>query len=173
MSTAFEIVDDVDCDVSRYWDVFFDEDYNRSIYAQVGVRERVWLDGPRDEGELRRWRLRIMPTRDLPGFIKKVVKGDLGYVETAALDRRKNTIDVHIAPTLLSERTTFRATYVIEPLAPGRVRRTFAGKIHVDLPVVGKIIERFIIDDVRRSYSTVARLTSEWCAAHPSATLDP
>jgi hypothetical protein len=167
--THFEIVHDVDCDVSRYWDVFFDEAYNQAIYAKVGVKERIWLDGPNDHdgGRKRSWKLRIMPTRDLPEVVKKIVKGDLGYVETSTLDLDTNIIHVKIEPTLFTDRTTFRAEYRITPLGPGRLRRTFEGDIHVDWPLVGRKIEAFILSDVERSYETVARLTSEWCAAHP------
>jgi hypothetical protein len=165
--THFKIVHDVGCDLSRYWDVFFDDAYNDALYKKVGVKERIWLEPPRDEGHLRHFKLKIMPTRDLPEVVKKVIRGDLGYVETSTLDRSTNTIHVHIAPTLFTERTKFNAEYKIESLGPGKVRRIFEGDLTVEWPLVGRKIEQFILSDVERSYVIAAQHTTEWCAAHP------
>jgi hypothetical protein len=163
----FNIVHEVECPLSRYWDIFFDEAYNQALYARIGVKERRWLE-MKDGPTTRSWVLRIIPQRDLPEFVKKIVKGDLGYVETSTLDKATNAIDCHIEPTLLKDKTKIHAIYKIEEIAPGRLRRSFAGDITVGIPLVGRKIEQFIISDIDRSYELTARFTSEWARSHPA-----
>jgi len=159
----FEIVHEIACDAARFWEMFFDDAYNEALYKQVGLKERRFLELT-DTPTHKHWVMRVIPERDLPGFLKKLVNGDFGYEETATLDKAANQITCKIRPTLLSERITIESTYTLEPIGPDRVRRIYAGTVDVALPLVGGKIEEFILRDVEASYTTTAAFSNEWLA---------
>ncbi len=159
--THFAIVHDFECTPQAFWKVFFHEPYNVEVYDRIGVKERRFLERTEDEHTIR-FALRIMPKRDLPAIIKKIVGGDLGYTEISTYYKGKDTLDVRIEPTLLKERTKMKAVYRLEPLGEGRVRRVFEGDVNVDLPIVGKKVEATVLEDVKRSYDIAAVTTREW-----------
>lgn len=162
--THFKFVHEFNTDPEHFWRIFLDETYNDELYQRLGVKERTMLEC-QDDGDTRHWRVRVMPKRDLPGFLKKLLGGDLGYTETSTLWRKKNQIRSDIEPTLLGSRTKMSALYTIEPLAPGRVLRTYEGDLTVSVAVVGGRIESFIVGDLQRSYDLGAKVTEEWIAA--------
>lgn len=161
--THFKITHEFAADAKTYWKVFLDEAYNVALYDRIGVKERTMLDRSEDDKTVK-WSVRIMPKRDLPGVIKKVVGGDLGYTEISTLYKDENWIDVRIEPSLMKERTKIKAKYTLEPIGDKRVRRTFEGDIHIDLPLVGKKVEAAILEDLQKSYDVAARVTAEWLA---------
>jgi hypothetical protein len=159
--THFEITHEILGSREAFWKVFFDEPYNDEVYARIGVKERKRVQFEEDEKTIR-FAVRVVPKRDLPAVIKKVVGGDLGYTEISTYYKGKDEIDVRIEPTLLKDRTRMSGKYRVKEIAPGRLRRTFEGDINVDLPLVGKKIEAAVLDDVRRSYEIAAQVTNEW-----------
>jgi hypothetical protein len=161
--THFKITHEFATDPETYWKVFLDEAYNVELYDRIGVKERTTLDRSEDEKTVK-WKVRIMPKRDLPGVIKKVVGGDLGYTETSTLHKAENWIDVKIEPSLMKDRTKINARYTLTSIGDKRVRRTFEGDIHIDLPLVGKKVEAAILEDLQKSYDVAARVTTEWLA---------
>lgn len=163
--TPFSIVHDFDGEPAAYWRVFFDETYNQELYRRIRVKERRILAWKEDEAAGTIYReIRIYPERDLPGFLQKIVRGDLGYVEKSTWYRDRNHLDVVVEPTLLSDKTTIEADYDLVVLAPGRLRRTFAGTMDVRIPLLGKKIEEFIIAEMTRTYEIAAEVTREWLA---------
>jgi hypothetical protein len=159
--THFCITHDFEGEAAEFWKLFFHEPYNRELYQRIGVKERTILQHDEDDDKVR-FTLRIMPRRDLPGVIKKIVGGDLGYTEVSTYWKQKSLIDVRIEPTLLKERTRIHATYTIQPTGARRFRRSFEGDIHVDLPLVGRKVEATVLEDLKRSYDVAAQVTAEW-----------
>src|SRR5262249_3464774 len=106
--------------------------------------------------------VKIMPERDLPGIVKKIVGGDLGYTERSKLNKATNRMDVSIEPTLMKERTKIQGIYSVESIGPGKVRPTFEGDIEVEIPLVGRKVEATVLEDVKRSYDIAADVTREW-----------
>lgn len=161
----FKFVHEQNCDPARYWEVFFDEAYNLAIYKHVGTKERKFLE-MQDHGATKTWVLRVFPERDLPDFVKKLIHGDLGYIEHATMDKAKNRIESRIEPTLFKDKTKINAVYTIESIAPGKVRRIFEGDVHVSFPLVGKKVENIILTDMEKAYDAIAVFTNEWLATH-------
>jgi len=83
-------------------------------------------------------------------------------VELSTLYKDKNSMDVVVEPTLFKDRTAVKARYWLETPAPGKVRRIFEGSIKVDMPLVGRKVEQFIIEDMTRAYQITADVTTEW-----------
>ena len=161
--TEFNIVHEMEGEPELFWRIFFDDAYNAELYRRLQMKERTVLE-QKETPEGRSWVVRVIPSRDLPGFMKKIVGGDFGYIERTTFTRDKNRLDIKIEPTMMKERTRIGGVYTIDPYAPGKLRRTFKGTVTVDLPLVGKKIEGVIIDDMQKSYATAAGVTREWLA---------
>lgn len=157
----FRIVAEFDTEPEAFWRVFFHEPYNTDMYQRIGVKENTLIYKKEDDATIKFSR-RIVPKRDLPGVIKKIVGGDLGYTETSTYYKGKNYMDVGIEPSLMREKTKIGGKYTITPLAPGKVRRVFEGDIKVAIPLVGGRVESVIIDDMTKSYDVAASVTREW-----------
>lgn len=161
--TSFSIVHDFDGTPDAFWRVFFHEPYNVELYKRLKMKERTVLYREDDEQQIR-FSIRVVPERDLPGFLKKIVGGDLGYVETSVFHRAQNRLDVKVEPTLMKERTKIAATYQLVETSPGKLRRTFSGTVDISIPLAGGKIEGVVIEDMRKSYDTAAQVTREWLA---------
>ncbi len=161
--THFKITHELATDPAGFWKVFLHEPYNVELYDRIGVKERTVLDRSEDAATVK-WSVRIVPRRDLPAVVRKIVGGDLGYTEISVLHRAENWIDVRIEPTLLRDRTKIHGRYSITPVGEKRVRRVFEGDVAVDVPLVGRKVEAVVIEDIQKSYDVAAQVTSEWLA---------
>jgi hypothetical protein len=159
--THFTIAHEFDAEPEQFWKLFFDDAYNVALYARLDMKERTVLVRTEDDATIH-FEQKILPRRDLPQIIKRLVGGDLGYIERTTYYKGKNYMDVAIEPTLFKDRTDVRAKYTIALVAPKKVRRTFEGDIHVDIPIIGRRVEAAVLVDVKRSYDVAAEVTREW-----------
>lgn len=166
----YRIEDAFDVGPRRYWDVFFDEDFNRALFDHIDIdRTLVELEreGEGDDLVIRRAQ-KLSPRRELPKILRKFVKGAVTYEETNVLTMRDNTMEVETIPTFLAEKVTARGTYRLEIEAPDRVVRVFDGLVECRIPLVGNAIEKVIVDEVRESYRRTTDFTRRWLREHPA-----
>ncbi len=159
----FNIVHRFACDPKTFWEIFFSEEYQKDMYSGLGIKERIVLKYEEDDKEIRR-QIKIMPERDLPGAIKSVVKGDLGYIEHNVFHKGQDSMDVRIEPTLMKDRFTMNGVFRVVPEGPGKIRREFVGTIKVAIPLLGGQIEKIVMGDVQKSYDAAAKVTERWVA---------
>jgi hypothetical protein len=163
VSTHFAFTHEFDATPEEFWRVFLHEPYNVELYDRIGVKERTVLDRSEDATTVK-WAVRIVPKRDIPAVVKKVVGGDLGYTEHGVYHKGQDRLDVRIETTLLRDRTKIAGVYTVKPIGPRRLSRTFEGDAAVDIPLVGRRVEAVVVDDMRKSYDVAARVTAEWLA---------
>jgi hypothetical protein len=69
-------------------------------------------------------------------------------------------------------------TYRLAALDEGRSRRSVAGEMRIELPWIGRLVERMALSEMRKAYAAEARILSTLCAssaakaprgAHPPA----
>lgn len=63
----------------------------------------------------------------------------------------------------MTDKIRSQGTFRIEEAAAG-VRRIVEGEISVKIFGVGKAIEGYVVDDIKRSYSEAAEFTRTWIA---------
>ena len=80
--------------------------------------------------------------------------------------RADDAIDIKIAPSLLGGRIDIASTYRVEQAGPGRVIRVYEGHVSVELRLLGRRVERTIVDDIGRSLPIAAACTQEWLDLH-------
>lgn len=144
--------------VAAVFAAFFDPRHARDQDRELDIVERVVLDRHETPDELRRV-CRIVPRRQLPFFVRPLVKGQLHYVETAVWRKPEDLIAIEIRPSLLSGRALITATYRLSPISPGLIRRRYEGTVSVDVALITSRIECGIVKEFERSIPLAAACT--------------
>jgi hypothetical protein len=104
----------------------------------------------------------------MPGVIKKLLSGELAYVEETVLRRDKDTMDVQVVPNMLADKISFKGTLKVRPTGPGRCERVFDAEVNVKVMMVGGTIEKHIAEMIKKSYDVAAELMRGELAAPAS-----
>ena len=124
----------------------------------AGVARREWLELRNDETTFRRVSL-VVPTRQLPAFVRPFIAGELRARETILWNKADDFLTIEIEPSLLDGKAHISARYRLVFDGVNAVRRNYQGVATVNLPLIGRRIERAIIDDLRASIGVTALCT--------------
>jgi len=159
MTSEFRIEHDFVAPAEKVWALVVSDEFNSELYARVEVdRELV---SEREEAGVVRRVVRSTSRRQLPAFVKKLLGGELGFVERIEWRRGETRLALSVEPTIMARRTRFASTLTVEPTGAGRSRRVFAGSIAVDLPIVGRRIEQGAVRDMGRIHELAAQMMRE------------
>ena len=87
-----------DCSEERFWELFFDEDFNQRLFRE-GLQFPVYeqLSYAETETEIRRLTHVVPKVGQLPGALKKLVGDQVGYRERGVFDKRTRRFEVDVA----------------------------------------------------------------------------
>lgn len=154
--TEFSIEHELPAAADRVWALVVSDEFNAELYAAVQVDREVVSES--EEAGLVRRVVRSTSRRQLPGFVRKLIGGDLGFVERIEWRRGETRLALAVEPSLMAKRTRFTSTVAVEPLGADRSRRVFAGSIAIDVPLVGRRIEQGAVRDMRRIHDLAAQM---------------
>ena len=157
--TEFEIEHEFAAGADRVWALVVSDEFNAELYAAVQVDREVVSE--REEAGIVHRVVRSTSRRQLPGFVKKLIGGDLGFVERIEWRRGETRLALAVEPSIMARRTRFSSLMAVEPLGEGRSRRLFTGSIAVDVPLLGRRIEQGAVRDMRRIHDLAARMMRE------------
>ena len=160
--TPFRMQDVFKTDPATFWQVFFDRAFNEHLYAKIGVKERTVSVQREDDRTITR-HMRVIPVRDLPAFMAKLIPGDFGYDEEVVLEKATGIMQVKARPTF-GTRNELKGTIHLDPTGEGEISRIFEGIVKVEVPLVGGKIERIVLEDVVRSNTVTTAVTRSWLA---------
>lgn len=92
----------------------------------------------------------VYPRRQLPAYIRPLVKGGLDLHEVITWDKATNVLEIEVLPAMFSGRSKVHTTVTLEALGAD-VRRTDRGTVSVDVAIVGRKIERAVIEEMGRA----------------------
>lgn len=166
----YRIEDTFDCSAERYWEIFFSDEYNAGLWPALDiVRELLAFERKGEGPSLRIHReQRLVPQREVPGFIKKLVSGAITYVEKNDFVAADNLMRTVTIPGFAADRITTTGTYRLEPLGESRCKRIWDGVCECRIPLVGGKVEKQLVDEVRESYRRATDFTRKWIADHPA-----
>lgn len=154
--------------IELFWRGYFDEDHQANLDSSSDMKERTVLAFEETEDTIYR-ELRMVPKRQLPAFIRKFTN-ELGYTEKSTLVKADNRMTIEIVPTVFTNRSTITGIYTIEQVDPETIRRTYEGEIEIKVALIGKKIEKTVIEDMRRSFAAGAACTQQWLDEHADET---
>ena len=154
------IEDRFECSAKTLMDLILDSSFDGEVMRAIGMRKEVIEDREIEGGKVEV--VRMIPSTDLPSFMKKVVGGSNEYTETRTwtFDKMMNTWSEKTG--FAQDKIDIRGTFVIKPAGDGACTRVVEGDFSVRIPLVGKKIEEFIIERTKESFQRSTAFTKKW-----------
>lgn len=142
--------------------------YPRMARELPGIERIEVLASEERDGVLRR-RVRYTPRAEgkIPAFARGRVSAEmLVFVEESAFFRAEHRIDYRVEPNLPPRWREHFASHgrFLLTAVPGGVMRRIEGEVQVRVPVVGRLVERILVDDLRQSFAADAAVLRRWLA---------
>lgn len=151
------------CSVDTFWEMFWDEEYEAMVSEAAAVERETLED--RMEGEVRVLVSRTTPDRELPVAVAKVIGANkLIYTQTTRFDRAASRLSWEVQPNVMADKVTAKGLFEVRPTDEG-CERSVAGEIEVRVPLIGRRVEKAIVEDVSRNYDEAAKASLRWLAA--------
>lgn len=148
------------CSTVRFWQMFWDPEYDRMLTEQTGLdRTDLWN---RVEGDVRTWRARYEPARELPAAAQKVLGASkLVYEQESRLEQTKGELQWAVEPMVMRDRVTARGSMLVQPHPTG-CERVVEGEISVRVLLVGGAIEKAVSSQLAEGYEQTHRIGLAW-----------
>jgi hypothetical protein len=147
--------------LARFWALYFDPAHVAEQDRRNHILRRQLVDEHEHDGVLTRT-CRVVPGRQLPGWARAALGGELSFDETLSWVRGSRQLRLTVVPSVLSRRIHIDGSYELTPRDPDRIDRSFAGTVRADLALVGGRVEREIVRDLERSLAEAGRCTQAW-----------
>lgn len=151
--------------VADYEKLYFDEEFNIALCKAVKLsREVVELHS---DDTLYKRILKVGPDRQLPKPMAMVLKTDrLFYREHLDYEWGSHRGQWKTIPMVLANKVVSEGQFSFAKEGNGVVR-VVEGEIAVKILGVGGVIEKHILEDVKRSYEDAAEFTRSWIRSTP------
>ncbi len=110
--------------------------------------------------------LEFVPERNLPKSLTTILKGATQVKDLSILNHLENTCEVKIELPLISQLVSFNCSYRFIQLANSKMERCFTAEIRVYLPLIGKKIEKYFIDELEKGLIIDQSTFEEWQRTH-------
>jgi hypothetical protein len=154
------------CSAEVFWNqIFLDDEYNRKLFLDELHFESWRVVSTQERGGQTHRVIEAVPRMgELPGPLKRLLEGGLGYEERGVLDRAAQRYTLQATPRSLASKLTILGELSTTPLGPRECRRTYLAKVEAKVFGVGGMIEERLLADVEKSYNKAALFTNRWIA---------
>lgn len=154
------------CTAEHFWSLFLtNEDFQAGLYKRLKLEVVSATNVTQPDGRLVRTMV-MAPDRNLPGFVASLVKGASKVTEINTYDPVAQTVHVQVELPVVGKRTVFRGVYRSKPLPDDRFERTFEGFCEVKIPLMGKKLEGFFMEEMAGSVETIWSFAEDWLKDH-------
>lgn len=155
----FSMTHHFDDSPEQLWDIFDRSDFEQRLGEMTDTKREI-LETRTDDG-VEITRIRSVARRELPAVMKRALGIDrFQYEQEQRLDRRADTLEWTVQTPFLTDRVTARGTVRLESTDAG-CTRIVEGEVHVQLPLVGKKMERKLAEKIRNSHEQAAGLAEQ------------
>jgi hypothetical protein len=166
MATKFTVEHVFDTDVDSFWkEIFFNDEYNRRLYEEALGFGYQKLELNDLGGGVWTRRVPTDPKADnVPAAMRKIVGDTLYYIEDGRFDPASKRWKFSVTTSKAADKVEIHGEYWVEPRGDARVVRYCTTQIHVKVPLVGAVIEKFVEKQTRENYDKAAAFTNRWIA---------
>jgi hypothetical protein len=155
-----------DCAAATFFSeaVYFHPEYHERLHRELHFRAVEIVERQEDGDRLREVRIKRLE-REFPAAMRRAMGVDhIEYREEAEYDRKKLAYDFKVIPNVAPDKIHIGGCYRILPAGPNRCIREVDMTVEVRVFGIGGMIERHLVDDLRRSYDDAAAFTRRWIA---------
>ncbi|NRA36216.1 MAG: DUF2505 domain-containing protein [Polyangiaceae bacterium] len=155
----------INCSADDFWKTFFTEEYNHAMFLKT-LKFENWTQVSFDETdtEIRRVTDATPKVDDLPGPMKKLAAGGIGYREEGIFNKKSQRFEIKIITGSMPDKISIAGVLFTEPAGDGKCKRVYTTTVKAKVFGIGGMIEKKVISDVVRSYDSTARFTNKYIA---------
>lgn len=162
----YRITHIMNTDVETFWSkIFFDEGYNQALFSgELGFTAyEVRESKTQPDGKVQRT-IFAQPPVVLPPAIKKVL-GDLSaYTESGVYNPATGHYTVAVTPGAAADKVKTNVDVWVEARGDKQCERIVEVDSQVKIFGLGKVVEKFIEQQMRSTYDAAAVFTNKWIA---------
>lgn len=166
MATSFSIEHSFPhISVEKFIKYLNDPKLNQLLEENLSFDERTLLEKKvKPNGEIT-WKFRVKKAGNLPSSIKKIIGAEaFAWQEISRLVPEEHCVYWEIVPEIEKLKFTGHGSWVLTKAAKG-CKRHISGEVSVGLPLVGKIVEAFIVSELKSTYEVEPRLQEQFYAS--------
>lgn len=136
---------------------------NDMLIEGLSFEERTLVKKEKNGDEIT-WQFQVKKRSELPPIIKKVLKSDaFGWSETSRFVPKDHCIYWRIEPLTKIVKFFGEGVWRLKAKNQGCVR-TIEGEVSVEIPLVGKVVEEFIVNELIKSYDIEPSIQEQFYA---------
>ena len=152
----FTIVQPIDADVARHWQLFLDDAFDRAQYLEHFKYPAYEIVERAETDVAIKRTIRVTPKLDLPAPVAKVLGNGFGYVEAGTFDKRTQTWRSRTTPNRLASVLHSEAVVRVEPRGADRCARTCEIVVEARVFAVGGLVEQALEKNLRDGWAASA-----------------
>jgi len=166
----YTIEDTFDVSAAVFWDVFFSEAFNAALWPVLNIDWQLLRFESAGEGPSRtiHREARLTPKREVPRMLRSLVDSSISYVEKNDFQAATSAMKTVVVPSFMADRIDNRGVFRLEILGPTQVKRVWEGQCTAKVPLLGKRVEEFLVEQIRESYEKTTAFMRKWFAEHPA-----
>lgn len=157
----------------RFWALLHDPAYEAFQAEGLGLAGYEEVERKID-GQVMHRKIRVIPKIEVPAAIRKVIgvggadAGSMGYIEQQ--DKRLDKYELRwwVDPPILVGKLQVGGLFRVEPIDDKRCRRILDGEVKIGIPIVGGTVEKFVLQEVKKTYDKVPGIVAAWVKKHPA-----
>jgi len=154
-------------DADRFFKYYFDDAYNQYLDERLRIKERRLLSEKEDEKTIVKEHL-VFPDRKIPKALRVLVgERVICYTEKRTLYKNSNELTFSIVAGILKGKIHCQGTFKIKSSGDNSIIRVAEGELTVNIPIIGKLAEKFIVKEILKSFTQSAELAKEYFKKHP------
>ncbi len=142
-----------------------DPTLNRMLEKGLAFEERKMLEkNDAKNGDII-WTFRVKKKGTLPAAVKKILQGDaFSWQEISRYVPSEHCVHWEIIPEVKTLKFHGQGTWKLSKSGKG-CKRVIEGKISVDVPLLGKVVESFIVSELKNSYEIEPEIQEKFYAS--------
>ena len=164
----FHVVHRFSASAQRYWDATDTDSCNAAIDRATAVRREL-LEETSRPGR-RHQRFRSVPDRRLPSVVAGAIGSDrLVLIQEQDYDDKNLVLKFRATPEArkVAGKVRCEGTLTVRDRGDGTCERVVKGEISVAIPLVGRKIEKQVVDQLTDGYDRNAEAIAGWLEANP------
>ncbi|MFH1537686.1 MAG: DUF2505 family protein [bacterium] len=158
----FKIVHYFDVNTEAFEELTQDADLQEYINTLPNLAEREELERVEDDRYVRT-KVRNFAVGFIPREVRHMLKPHmLSWIEESVYDKQLHKFRWKITPHFFSNVFKCYGTYTYHDESPTRMRREIIGTLTVSVPVLGGMIEKYIIGELRKNFEAEYKLTKDF-----------
>jgi hypothetical protein len=154
------------CTAERYWEIFWNPEYDRRLDEAAGTRHEIVREWQEDGRRCWETRYRAVEAQE-EGIARLLGGGLLEFDQINRLDQDQGELRWEVRPRLDVVGSLSASGVISIRPRDGGVERHVVGDVEVGIPFVGGSLESAICRSIERSYERDVEVIEAWLAAPP------